>query len=75
MSKPTWGCIHPCALLIQLIEGNKVSMEDVMHTMDVYGYTTEDGKLDVQRSEKDMRLSVLRQQPASALDCVPPPPP
>ena len=75
MSKPTWGCVSPCALLIQLIEGKPVNIDDVMNTLDCYGYTTEDGKPDVQRAEKDMRQSVTRLQPASASEWSPPPPP
>ena len=49
----TWDCIDPCALIIQMLDDNKLS-DDIKGTLDCFGWLDEYGRPDLEKAAKEI---------------------
>ena len=50
----TWDCIDPCAILVLMREGVLVQEEDILKTLDAFGWI-EDGNEDMARAKRELK--------------------
>ena len=61
----TWDCIHPCAIIVRLLEATTQPLTpEIAETLDASGYLLPDGTADVEQAEREIarRRDVIDQQ-------------
>ena len=62
-----WDCLHPCAIIIKLRNGEHVDERDIKETLDCFGYLTESGSYNEESAGQEasrwaLRASHIRRQ-------------
>lgn len=53
----TWACVHPCAHLVLCFDTPDTIPEEVMKTLDAWGWLDESGKPDTKRADRELARS------------------